>query len=104
MFRANSHKKISIDFINVTKILSDAYSRTLLCYYYREGSLIADTGLSLKPFANRSVTPANITQQIIEKTIILLEGNTSFKGLPPMTKGYENRTFADIVNGRYQFV
>lgn len=82
--------------------LSDAFSRPLFCYYYRNGSLIAETALSIKPFANRSVSPADIKEQIMDKTTILLNESKPFKCLSRMTKGYEKRTFADIKNGTSQ--
>ncbi|VDI25155.1 Hypothetical predicted protein [Mytilus galloprovincialis] len=68
----------------------------------RKGSLIAETDVSLKPFANKSVTPANITQQIIDKTRLLFTRNEWFEGLPPMTKGSNKTTLADIENGMKQ--
>lgn len=84
--------------------LSDAFSRPLFCYYYRNGSLIAETVLSIKPFANRSVSPVDIKEQIVDKTTILLTGSKPFKGLSQMTKGYDKIIFADIKNGTSQFI
>lgn len=60
-----------------------------------------DTDISLKPFANKSVTPFTIQRQIIGKTKKLFEKKQPFNGLPTMTKEYENKTFADIEQGMF---